>query len=534
MKAGGSRGLLGRGGRWPGAAILVALLGICLLAAPAAQATSRFTYELCDSALPGGGVPAISFHANPGVAYTPFQSCASPGGAIGITETGQVSTNPGWIDVAVPAVPGGFVEAETISAFASNLQPGNEASHVYADGWPLDNGGDTARYFKVHSGLDFYSRDGGFPIVMTCSASPCNPGGTIAAHYIAVTEVDTVAPKVQKAEGSLLAGGVLRGHQSLSAEASDIGGGLSKIEVRVNGLPAAPPTPGACAVAQVKNQSYEGTAAYALSPCPAKLTGTWLLDTAAAPFQNGPNSVQVCASDFATTGEPNTTCTAPQTVEVNNTCTESPVVGGQVLSAEFAQSNAETVTVPFGHPAEVTGELADNAGDPISGATICIESQTQGGSGGPRPVATATTDGHGEFSYELPPGPNRNLLVGYRHDFFQVARTIGYHAHSRPTLKLSAGRVRAGGRVQITGKLPGPRAAGRVVVLQASSLHGTRWITFRRATTGRNGGFASFYRFNNSSPTITWRMRAVVPRQRGYPYDPGHSKPVRVKVRQRR
>src|SRR5262249_50196706 len=145
-------------------------------------------------------------------------------------------------------------------------------------------------------------------------------------------------------------------------------------------------------------------------------------------------------------------------------------------------------------------------------------------------VATTTTDAGGNFSYEAPAGPNRRLLLGYRHDAFQVAKTLELNSHAKPTIELGRGRVRRGGKIKITGSLPGVDAAGRVVVLQASSLHGRRWLTFRRATTGADGGFRSAYRFGATSSTTTYRMRAVVPRQAGYPYETGHSTPARIKV----
>jgi hypothetical protein len=220
-----------------------------------------------------------------------------------------------------------------------------------------------------------------------------------------------------------------------------------------------------------------------------------------------------------------------KTVNVNNTCVESDVPGGQVLSANFAATNSETITTPYGQPAEVKGGLVNNAGDPISGATICVQAQTEGDPGGPAPIATATTDANGQFSYQLPAGPNRRLLIGYRHDAFQVGRTISYASHTKPTLQLSRGRVHEGDRIGITGSLPGPAASGRVVVLQASALHGRRWLTFRRATTGDRGGFRATYRFGSTSSTITYKIRAVVPQQSGYPYAAGHSTPARVKVR---
>lgn len=501
------------------------------LPAMAQAAPSRFTVEYCDSSLPAGNPPAWEFHTSPGAGFFPFQTCAAPGGALEVKEQGLVETVPGWIEVFVPETPGGFAESETISGFASNLQPGNQQSHIKADGWPLNNGGDTPRFFHISSGLNSLSNGGSFNIVMGCSNAPCNPGGTIAAHYIAVTEVDLVPPSIIGVGGSLLAGGVLRGHQSVSAEAVDVGGGVTRVDVLVNGIPAAAPTPGVCGVAPVANQSYTGLAAISPTPCLGRVPAGWVLDTAGYPFNDGANTVQICASDLATVGNPSTTCSAAQTVEVDNSCADSPVSGGQVLSTTFAKSDADSVTVPFGHPAEVQGELANSAGNPISGATICVQAQTEGTPGGPTPVATATTDANGQFSYELPGGPNRQVLVGYRHDDFQVGRTISYAAHSRPTLRLRPGRIGQGGHVRLTGKLPGPRAARRVVVLQASALHGRRWLTFRRATTGRRGYFSATYRFGATTQTITYRIRAVVPLQNGYPYAAGHSKPARVKVR---
>lgn len=179
----------------------------------------------------------------------------------------------------------------------------------------------------------------------------------------------------------------------------------------------------------------------------------------------------------------------------------------------------------------MVGELADNAGDPIPGATVCVEMHTQRTRHGLRPVATATTDAQGHFAYEVPPGPDRKVPLGYRHDSFQVGRAIRYYAHARPRIELSPGRVERGGEIRIRGELPGRRGAGRVVVLQASALHSTRWFTFHRATTNQDGVFHSRYRFDATTRAVTYRIRAVVPRQHGYPWEVGHSRPALVEVR---
>ena len=494
---------------------------------------ARFTYELCDPALPGGSPPPLTFLGS--TRFAPFQNCSLPGGAVGLQESGPLGPGTATADATVEATPGGFVESEAITAYTANMLRGNRSSHVVVEGWPPQDGGEHTRIFPLRgasSPCGDCAGGGGFEISLSCNfeEKECEQGAQIGARYVAATEVDPVAPVLGAVEGPLLAGGPRRGHQILAATASDVGGGLSVLEVFVNGILAPGAVPGACAATTVSNPSYHGVAAYSPTPCPPTLNGTWSLETAAPPFHQGANLVQVCASDFATTGPPNTTCSPVQTVDVDDSCTESSVGGGQNLDADFEGSGGEAVTVPFEEPAEVVGDVTSATGTPIAGATVCVRSQVQESGGEPQDVATVVTDATGHFVYDVPAGPDRRLLLGYRSDAFQVEKTLTFASHVKPQVTLDHGRIRRGGRIGITGTLPGPGAAGRVVVLQASSLHGTRWLTFRRATTGPNGGFRASYRFGKTSGTTTYRIRAAVPRQADYPWEPGHSTPRRIKV----
>jgi hypothetical protein len=519
----------GRAAAAAGAILLVAML------APAASAASstpaRFVYEQCDSALPGGGAPAYTFTSEGFFAAN--QNCAVPGGWIGIVETQPASAKLGIMGVSVGETPGGFVESETISA-VGNLPGATAPSHVYEEGFPGPVG-EAQRIFHVRSARDpFWSNGGSFAIVMSCDGNlgPCPGAGPfVGARYIAATEVDPNAPTLSGIHGTLLSGGVVRGHQTLAAEAHDQGGGLSNLTLLVNGLPAAAPDQGNCSVVQVANQSVYGMVAASPTPCPAELKTSWTVDTQAYPFHDGANSVQVCASDYASLGNPNTTCSAPAPITVDNSCTESPVPGGEALSAQFARTEKETITVGYGKGAEVTGELHDSAGDPIAGATICVKSQTLGLQKEPLPVSTVTTDAAGHFAYLVPAGPDREILVGYRHDSAQVARDVRYYAHAAPSLHANPPKLRDGSRVALWGKLPRPSAGKRVVILQAGVVGSKRWITFRRASTDRHGDFRSGYRFHSTTRTTDYRFRAVVPEQDHYPFVEGHSKPVKVLVR---
>jgi hypothetical protein len=465
----------------------------------------------------------------------PFENCATPGGWIGLVETEALTAGAspngsfGALYVSIPATPGGFVETETIT----DVQSGVELpySHINENGFPGPTPEET-RIFPEHSAPNFFGWNGGsLEIYESCGVGSCGAGPVIGAHYIAATEVDPHPPTIGPLTGTALSGAVLRGHQTLTAEASDVGGGLTSFSVLANGLPAGPAVTGPCAVAQVSNRSTYGTAAYSPTPCPPKLAGSWTLDTTAYPFHDGANTISVCATDFATLGTPNTTCSPAQTVTVDNSCTESSVPGGQEISAQFSKSDAETITVGYGSEAEVAGTLHDAAGDPIPGATICVKSQTLGVEPAALPVGTAKTDAEGRFSYPVAAGPDRELLIGYRHDSFQVARSVRYYAHAAPSLKANPPKLRNGRGVKLWGTLPEPSAGRRVVILQANVVGSKRWITFQRSDTDAHGYFSTGYRFHSTTHKTDYRFRAVVPRQDHYPYVEGHSKPVVVVVR---
>jgi hypothetical protein len=515
--------------------LLVAMLSFaCLsgtLASPALAGSSRFVYEVCDSALPGGAVPA-SEHAYSN-AFAPFQNCASPGGAIGLVEVEPIAEGHntfGALYVSIPATPGGFVETETLTSVQSGVEL--PYSHINENGFPGPQPEET-RVFPVRTeaATSLFAWNGGFlEIYESCGSGSCPTGPYIAAHYIAATEVDTHAPTISPITGSALAGGVLRGHQTLVAEAADVGGGLTSLIVLANGVQAGTAVTGACAIARVSNRSTSGTVAYSPTPCPPKLKGEWSLNTSAAPFHDGANSVQVCASDFATLGNPNITCSPAQTIQVDNSCTESPVAGGEQLSAQFSHSNAETETVRFGKEAEIIGRLANNAGEPISGATLCIKMATIGTGSSLANVGTVQTDSSGNYAYAVPAGPSREVMIGYRHDTTQIARQVRYYAHTKPILHAGPKKLHNGEKVRLWGSLPEPKAGHRVVVLQAGVPGSRRWITFRKATTGERGRFKASYHFTSTTRRITYRFRALVPRQAGYPWIQGASKPASVTV----
>jgi len=518
------------------AALLSTVLFFLLLAGPelgaSAQASpsSRFVYDLCDEQLPGDPSPAFTQVQESTAPLGGGENCGSPNGAVDIWQYGDTGPTFDYRTVLIPETPGGFVELETITGEASGLGPADGGYYVYEPGWPT-NGPATARTFFIRNERSpSGGNNGNFNIVVNCPGS-CPAGPWLKARNIAALEVDPHPPTLTGPSGSLLAPGILRGHQQLAAEAKDEGGGISKLEMLVNGVPAGSPLIPACKVGQTKNLSYKGSVALTPSPCPPTLKNAWSLDTAAPPFQNGPNTVQVCASDFATVGEPSKTCSQPQAISIDDSCADSPIPGGEQIEANFVGSAKPTLTVSYGHSVRLRGSLTNSTDEGIAGATVCLESRIRGSQQPLTPATVATTDPRGHFTFELPPAPNRDILVGYRHDTFQVAKRLTLDTRARPSLEADRSSLANGERLKLRGIVPQPKAKGRVIVLQANVLGSKRWITFRKATSGHKGVFKANYHFTSTTRTTIYRFRAVVPDQADYPWVQGHSKPVRVKVR---
>ena len=102
-------------------------------------------------------------------------------------------------------------------------------------------------------------------------------------------------PSFEVVGGSLLQGGWLRGEQSVFALARDLGSGLHSIVVSVNGTSLSRQR-GTCDA--IPETAYATTFAV----CPPELETRNQPTTAHPPFQDGVNSVFVCARDFAGNG----------------------------------------------------------------------------------------------------------------------------------------------------------------------------------------------------------------------------------------
>ena len=154
-----------------------------------------------------------------------------------------------------------------------------------------------------------------------------------------------------------------------------------------------------------------------------------------------------------------------------------------------------------------------------------------------RPAGTVTTDSAGRFGYVLPAGPSRVVRFGYRAfslDPDEVASTeLALDVRAGVTLRANKRRVRTGRRVTFRGRLRGgPARNGTTVLLYALFPGASRErIPVEALRADRRGRFRFTYRFRTTPRATTYRFAAFVRRQADYPYAPGRSRVVKVRVR---
>jgi hypothetical protein len=176
------------------------------------------------------------------------------------------------------------------------------------------------------------------------------------------------------------------------------------------------------------------------------------------------------------------------------------------------------------------GFLATASGQPIDGATI--EALAKRPEGGLTPVGVATTGTDGKFHYTVKATRNHEMLFRYGGSRRIGAATTDFtmlvpaDSSIRPDRRrlLNGQQVLFRGGV-ITRPLP---TQGKLVEMQA--YFRGRWRTFSTVRAARNGHWRFPYRFGGTVGRVTYRFRARLPAEGGYPFISGTSRVVKVVV----
>jgi hypothetical protein len=494
------------------AVVLTAAVATALIAARPADAGSYVATQ-CSPADQGSGAAFQRTSDD----YRDRRRCGSGEGLQVYQDAG--STAHGRYGAWVWRAPAGTI----FTSLQANASLTNHAGH-HGELWATRTSGSRVEFgsehndFRVHHATGSYTR---LDAMLRCaSADGCGRAENDKAHAyvkgVFIRVDDRSGPELKTDGGSLLAASVVRGTRSLSYRATDRGAGVRRVSVEANGAELA---------SDVRNCSLADGFATALAPCPASVTGSWSVNTAAASFETGPNQVGACVSDLALDSSPNRDCTE-HPVWVDNACPGSSQAGAK-LTARF-KGGRDRASIRSNRSARVEGRLVGPSKEAVANATVCALTRVVR-DGAPVVVArTAPTDAQGRYELALPKGASRRVFIHHIHGSTVVARHgLSLRSSVRPTLSVKPnGALVNGDRLRFSGRLPGPVCSLRIVKVQAKV--GGRWQVFRTDRTNERCRYAAGYRLHATTGGTKYRFRALVPPQVGYPYERGHSRTRRV------
>lgn len=195
------------------------------------------------------------------------------------------------------------------------------------------------------------------------------------------------------------------------------------------------------------------------------------------------------------------------------------------------------VTVPFGAETALSGRLLSADGAGLAGRTLRVVSRPSRGALAPARVDTVGTGPHGGFRLTLPPGPSRRITVVFTGEpGLAAARRAALALRVRGAVTLSATptALRTGQSLRLVGRVrdrgaPLPRR-GKLVAIQYFEAEARHWRPILVTRSDHNGRFRARYRFRYVTGTARIRLRAVALAEERWPYVPGASRPVTVRV----
>jgi hypothetical protein len=197
----------------------------------------------------------------------------------------------------------------------------------------------------------------------------------------------------------------------------------------------------------------------------------------------------------------------------------------------------ESLTVPFGAPALLSGRLTRADGAGVAERELRIVARPSRGAVTKRFATTVRTGERGGFELRLAPGPSRRVTVAFAGaPGLEPSRRAPLALRVRAGVSLRAARteLRNGETLRLSGFVRSRGAAiprrGKLVAIQYLEQASGRWRPVLVTRSGHDGRFRARYRFRYVSGAAKVRLRATVLAEERWPYAPGSSHPVTVDV----
>jgi hypothetical protein len=529
-----------------GTRALLRILGCCAALAVCAPPAHAGTYDVWGCRLPDGSSAPINGWA-PIEPNGSTDSCASTGGGLkaqpAVVGGATPMEPPGWLFTA-PAnlridnftlfrhVHMSGADPRTYELFLDTSDQRMEVCNQVAGCVVL--GTETQAFAGTNRAEGQRLSLSRLGVWLTChwttgSCPPSDPASYVVVFSSRIGLSDDSRPTfVRGPSGPLVvADHVIGGEQDVRYAAEDIGGGMARVAVVVDGVvrkeEPVVSAGGSCREPYV-----------ALVPCPLASDGSVSFDTATLP--DGPHGVAVALIDAAG----NRTLSPAETVVFKNR--RVPNGANATRSAELRawfpvgeKKARASRTVSFGQRARILGTLTTEDGTHIRGATIEVTSTPRTAGAAARRLSPITTDERGRFSFTPTDGSSRRFTLSYRpfdtDPSPAAAAVVTLNVRAGVSLKVKPRRTTSRGRISFSGRLlGGPNREGTQVQLFAVARKGLDRVPVATLRADRRGRFQFKYRFRRTFAPFTYYFQAVVQRQNGYPYATGSSKRVSVRI----
>jgi hypothetical protein len=197
----------------------------------------------------------------------------------------------------------------------------------------------------------------------------------------------------------------------------------------------------------------------------------------------------------------------------------------------------DELTVPFAAAAVLSGRLTRADGAGIAERELRVVARPSRGALAPIATVAVTTGERGGFELRLQPGPSRRISVTYPGDggldgasrpALELRVRSGVSLAAAPLMLRTGQAVRLSGRVRSRGA-PVPRR-GKLVAIQYLEAATHRWRPVLVTRSDHDGRFRTHYRFRYVDGVASIRLRATALAEEHWPYAPGSSPPVTVRV----
>jgi hypothetical protein len=180
----------------------------------------------------------------------------------------------------------------------------------------------------------------------------------------------------------------------------------------------------------------------------------------------------------------------------------------------------------------VRGRLVSPEGNPLQDVQVQAYTKVRGTSGPERLIATVKTSRRGGFSFLVRRGPSRKIRIRYggTSQIQGSTRVLRLDVQASTSLRPSRRHLVNGETVQFRGRIRTGSIPQQGKLMEMQVWMRGNWRTFATTRANRHGKWHYDYRFDGTRGVQTYRFRARLPREDGYPFATGRSRVVRIHV----